>query len=60
MKGIEKSLCTPTNHIYHHLPFTEISSSSIEVYSLEGLYFNFISQDHSTLNLIDSTVYYFS
>ena len=57
---IVKSLCTPTNHIYHHLPFMKMSSSSIEVYSLGSLNFNFIYQDVSTLSLVASAVYHFN
>ena len=57
---IVKSLCTPTNHIYYCLPFMKISSSSMVVYSLESLNFNFIYQDASTLSLIASAVYYFN
>ena len=57
---IVKSLCTLTSHIYQHLPFMKISSSSIEVYSLKSLNFNFIHQDVSTLSLVASVVYYFN
>lgn len=59
LKGIIKlkSLSTPTNYSNHNLLFAEIASSSIEIYSLEdrqGLYFNFMSQEQSILNLICS------
>lgn len=48
LKGVIKlkSLSTPTNYTNHNLPFIEIASSFIEIYSLEdrqGLYFNFKS-----------------